>query len=128
MEVHGHSARWPCVFSAAAAPPYQIQGTTLMTFNHWMAVKQPGLRGEISLVSLMCVSWIVLVAFFAWTIRAGAALSCWLCVLGEYWRDRDNNSYFDYDFIFAMHRISSGTNGLQDHQCFSGRKKRKQRR
>jgi predicted chitinase len=49
-------------------------------------------------------------------------LSCLLRVFGEYWRDHDNNSCCDgNDFIFATHRINSGTNGLQDRQRFSGR-------
>jgi hypothetical protein len=55
--------------------------------------------------------------------RAGAVLSWWPRVLGEYWRDHENNSCDGNDFIFATCRISSSTNGLQDHQRFSGRKK-----
>jgi hypothetical protein len=95
-----------------------------------MAVKQPGLRGEMNtlVAAKVCVAWVVLVAFVAWTLRAGAVLSCWPRVLGEYWRDHDNNSCCDgNDFIFATHRINSSTNSLQDRQCFSGKKEARER-
>jgi hypothetical protein len=52
-------------------------------------------------------------------------LSCWLCVMGEYWHDRNNNSCCDgNDFIFAAHMTCSGANGLRnERQIFQGAKK-----
>jgi hypothetical protein len=90
-----------------------------------MAVKQPGLRGEINAVAAQLCLGLFWRCSWRGPSQAGAALSCWLHVLGEYWRDDDNISCCDgNDFIFATHMISSGINSHQDRDCFSGRKKK----
>jgi hypothetical protein len=96
-----------------------------------MTVKQPGLRGELN-AAQVCVVEIVLVAFLAWTIPSRCFAFLLAACDGQYWRDSNNNSFCDgNNFIFATHRISSGSNGLQDRQCFSwhkiGRKRRRER-
>jgi hypothetical protein len=91
-----------------------------------MAVKQPGLRGEMNAVAAqMCTAWVVWWRFWRGPSTAGSVLSCWLRVLDEYWRDRDNNSCCDgNDFVFATHRISAAPTAFRTASASLGDKKK----
>jgi hypothetical protein len=67
-------------------------------------------------------------AFLALTIPSRCCAFLLALCVGEHWRDHNNNSCCDgNDFVFATHRISSGTNGLQDRRA-SWRNKGSKRR
>jgi hypothetical protein len=111
-----------CSCSASLPKFFKLQGAMLMTFNHGEGSQAARPACEINAV-VAAQAWVGSFWWRSWRrpSQAGAVLSCWPCVLASTGMTTTTALLLNFkDFIFATHRISNGTNGLKDCQCFSG--------